>query len=137
MADENRFLEWEQLFGASYGTPLDAVEKAMAEGKDIILSVDVKGARSVKKKFPEAISIFIMPPSQSELEKRLRTRNTEGASEMNIRMKESAREMKAQDEYDYLIVNKDIKEAISEFSGIIEHERMIRGKKPAVKAGNK
>ncbi len=127
-AGAGEFLEWEENFGKCYGTPRSQVEEAVEKGEDIILSIDVKGARAVKKIIPESISVFVMPPSVKELEERLRKRNTDRESQVEVRLKEAKRELEAADEYDYLIVNKDLAEAVAELRTIIEKERSNRKK---------
>lgn len=122
------FLEWEETFNNFYGTPRDQFTEAVEKGEDIILSIDVKGARSVKKAFPESISVFIMPPSEEELASRLRKRKTDKESQVSLRLKESAREIEAADEYDYLIINDDLERSVEELKSIIETERKSRKK---------
>lgn len=123
---KDKLLEWEENFGHYYGTSQEQVEAALSKGEDVILSIDVKGARRVKKKFPGSVGVFIMPPSVEELTTRLEHRHTEKKDEMSTRLAESKREMAAQDEYDYLIVNKDLEEATEELKAIIEKEREKR-----------
>ena len=127
--DKGDFLEWEEVFGNLYGSSEEQLEAAIGANEDIILSIDVKGARQVRKKHPESVSIFIMPPSADELAARLKKRNTDMESAMSVRLKESEREMAAADEYDYLIVNKDLDKAVEELRSIIETERKNREKK--------
>jgi guanylate kinase len=122
----DEFLEWEENFGNYYGTSEKQVREALTSGQDVILSIDVKGARRVKKKFPESISIFIMPPSVSALTERLKKRNTEKAEQMKLRLEESEKEIAAADEYDYLVVNEDIDQAAGELKEILEAERKNR-----------
>lgn len=126
--DRGEFLEWEENFGFFYGTPRRQVEEAVEEGEDIILSIDVKGARRVKRAIPESISVFVMPPSPEELEARLKKRNTDADDEMKVRLKESEKEMASADEYEYLIVNEDLDKAVDELKYIIETERANRDK---------
>jgi len=121
--EEGYFLEWEEIFGNYYGTPKDQFTSAQKQGIDIILSIDVKGAKKVKKIFPESISIFIMPPSVKELENRLRKRKTDTESQMETRLKEAMNEIKAQEEYEYLVINEDLEKAINEVKEIIKKER--------------
>jgi guanylate kinase len=125
-ADMGEFLEWEKNFGSYYGTARAQVDEAIAEGKDIILSIDVKGAKTVKKIRPESISVFIMPPSMDELVSRLRNRRTDREKQVSMRLEESSREMKAADEYDYLVVNDELEEAVNELIAIVESERKIK-----------
>ncbi|MFC1480014.1 guanylate kinase [Candidatus Omnitrophota bacterium] len=126
--EKEEFLEWEENFGNYYGTSKGQFRQAVETGADIILSIDVKGARAVKKNFPESISVFIMPPSAEELATRLKGRDTDQDQEISLRLKESQREIAAADEYDYLIVNKDLEEAVEELKAIIKTERKSRNK---------
>lgn len=124
--ENGEFLEWEETFGNFYGTPLEQFTGAMENGQDLILSIDVKGARQVKEKFPGAISVFIMPPSTEELESRLRKRNTDRKDQVDLRLKEARRELEAADEYDYLVVNDDLDGAVTELKSVLEAERQKR-----------
>jgi len=124
--EKNEFLEWEEKFGNYYGTALKDVNSAIDSGMDIVLSIDVSGARAVKAKLPESIGIFIMPPSARELEERLKKRNTERKEEVTERLDEARREIKAADEYDYMIVNDNVERAAAELKIIIEKERKNR-----------
>ncbi|MFH1798417.1 MAG: guanylate kinase [Candidatus Omnitrophota bacterium] len=123
------FLEWEENFGNYYGTPKDDFQDAVEEGDDLVLSIDVKGARKIKQIFPESVSIFIMPPSAEELAARLKKRNTDRKDEVSLRLKESQVEIEAADEYDYLIVNEDLEEAVGELEAVINEERKNRDSK--------
>ncbi len=126
--DMGEFIEWEKNFGSYYGTARAQVEEAIAGERDIILSIDVKGAKTVKKMHPESISVFIMPPSIDELASRLRNRKTDKEKQVSIRLEESRREMNAAGEYDYLVVNDELEEAVNELAAIVEAERKIRNK---------
>ena len=124
--EQGDFLEWEKNFDNFYGTSKKQIEEALASGTDIILSIDVKGARKVKEAFPGSISVFIMPPSVEELVSRLRNRNTDQENQVSIRLKESRKEIESSDEYDYMIINKDLAVAVEELSSIINMERKNR-----------
>jgi guanylate kinase len=117
------FLEWEENFGHYYGTEIEQVKGIVNRGYDVFLSIDVKGARNVKKLLPESVSVFIMPPSVEELKARLRNRNTEGLKELDLRISEAKKELAAADEYDYLIMNKELEAAVKELRDIIKNER--------------
>ena len=119
-------LEWEEVFGNYYGSSEEQLNEALEKGEDVVLSIDVKGARQVRKKFPESVSIFIMPPSIEELASRLKKRNTDEEGEVSVRLKEAKREMSAADEYDYLVVNEELDKAIEDVQAIIESERKSR-----------
>ncbi|MBU0683128.1 MAG: guanylate kinase [Candidatus Omnitrophota bacterium] len=120
------FLEYEENFGNYYGTPKMQFKEAESNGIDIILSIDVKGARKVKAVLPESVSIFILPPSEQVLEERLKKRNTDEEKDVLIRLRESKIEMKSANEYDYLIINDNLEEAVEKVSLIIETERKRR-----------
>ena len=126
--DRGEFLEWEENFGNYYGTTRRQVEEAIEEGEDIILSIDVKGARRVKRAFPESISVFVMPPSREELAARIKKRNTDAEEQVSIRLNESEKEIASANEYDYLIVNDDLDKAVDELAYIIDTERQNRSK---------
>ncbi len=128
MRDNGEFLEWEENFGNFYGTSREQVEKLLDSGRDVVMSIDVKGARKAKKEFPESISVFVMPPSMQELESRLRKRKTDAENQVAIRLRESKKEVAASDEYDFLVVNNRIEEAVDEVRQVIEKERDNRKK---------
>lgn len=121
-----QLLEYEQVFGFFYGTPKGFVEDNIARGKDVILSIDVKGAAVVKKIYPEACGIFIMPPSVDILKQRLKKRSTESRKDMVKRLKLARWEMDFAKRYDYVIVNDKLAHAISELESIIVQERLRR-----------
>ena len=127
--EKHEFIEWEKNFGYYYGTSIKQVQEITDRGQDIILSIDVKGARKVKKQFPDSISVFIMPPSKEELKERLEKRNTERRDQLDIRLKESEKEIASADEYDYMIINNTVEEAVAELKEIIQMERTRRKNK--------
>ena len=116
-------LEWEENFGYLYGTPKRPVLKKLEEGKDVLLSIDVKGATAIKKKFPESVLIFIKPPSVEELRRRLRARNTDDENEIAKRLKFAEGELNHMSEYDYVVANDELARAVREVVSIIEKER--------------
>jgi len=124
--DNGEFLEWEEVFGEYYGTSRVRFQEMIEEHVDTILSIDVKGARTVKEHFPESISVFIMPPSTEELKARLRKRNTDQKEQVSLRLQESCREIASADEYDYMVVNENLEEAVGELKIIIGEERKNR-----------
>ncbi|MDD3088652.1 MAG: guanylate kinase [Candidatus Omnitrophica bacterium] len=126
--DRGEFIEWEENFGNYYGTLRRQVEEAIEEGDDVILSIDVKGARRVKRAFPESVSVFVMPPSREELESRIKKRALDAEEQVKLRLKESEKEIAAADEYDYLIVNDSLDKAVEELVYIISQERQNRKK---------
>ncbi len=129
--EEGRFLEWAEYGNNLYGTPAAPVHDALAEGKDVLLEIELQGARQVMRRFPDAVTVFIKPPDLQELEDRLRNRNTETESDISLRMARAEREMEvfADDarrgggDFDYAIVNDDVEIATEELRSIIEDIR--------------
>jgi len=119
MIEAGDFLEWAQYTGNYYGTPRQGVEDKLQNGETVILEIEVVGARKVKKSFPEAVRIFILPPSLSELEQRLEKRGKDSPSAIAQRLDQAKTEIKAADEFDYSIVNDDLDRALEELEKII------------------
>jgi guanylate kinase len=117
--EEGRFAEWAEVHGNLYGTPRGFIEKSLSEGKDILLDIDVKGALQIKKQFPEALLVFIAPPSIAVLEKRLQHRGTDTPEEVRRRILTAADEMSAASDYDRVIVNENLEDALVELEGVV------------------
>lgn len=117
--DEDKFLEWAEFAGNCYGTKRKYINQCLLEGKDVILEIDTKGALQVKKQMPEAVLIFIAPPSIQALENRLRGRHTEDEATIQKRLNEVKEELKRAENFDYTIVNDDLEKAISELETIM------------------
>ncbi len=124
MIEKDEFLEWARVHGHLYGTPRKFVEDTVNKGKDVILDIDVQGALSVKKKAKDAVYIFIAPPSMEDLRKRLEKRKTEDKEAMERRLEDARWELQLIEEFDYLIINRDLKEAINDLKSIIRSERL-------------
>lgn len=124
MIQELAFLEYAQVFGNYYGTSETAVRKQLQEGLDIILEIDWQGAQQIKEKFSEAVTIFILPPSTSVLEQRLKNRGQDSQEVIEGRMKAAVAEMKHFSEFDYLIVNDDFNIAFDQLRSILLAERV-------------
>lgn len=124
MIAEDYLLEYNSYIGNYYGTPKAPVIKAINEGCDIIIEVDVNGAASIREKLPQAVSIFIMPPSLKELKNRLSGRGTEPEEIINQRMQSALSEIKRATEYDYIVINDDIATAVNDIHSIISSERL-------------
>jgi len=114
------FVEHANVFGNLYGTRASVVEAALAEGRDLILEIDWQGARQVRERLPEAVQIFILPPSRAELERRLRGRGSDSEQVIARRLAESALEMSHWRDFDYVIVNRDFESAAAELEAIFE-----------------
>ena len=121
--DNNEFLEWAQFSGNYYGTQKEYVQEKLDKGIDVILEIEVQGAKQVKEKMPEAISIFIMPPAIEALEERLRGRHTESEEAIQRRLNEANREIEAGKSFDFQVVNDNLEEALNNLQKIFESER--------------
>ena len=118
------FLEWAEVYGNYYGTPKSAVEQRLSEGKDVVLDIEIQGARNVKKMMPEAALVYLLPPSIEELKRRLVGRNTEDAETVAGRLHTARTELnEAPELYDYFIVNDLVENAAIKIKDIIEGER--------------
>ena len=126
MLGADQLLEWAPFVDHRSGTPRAFVERALAEGRDVILEIDVKGAEQVRAKVPEAVLIFLAPPSMAELESRLRGRGTEDDERIARRLETAAWEMTQQDRFDHVVVNDDMERAAGEVAAIIEISRSGR-----------
>jgi guanylate kinase len=120
LVSRDAFLEWAEIFGNRYGTLADDVEKARAAGRDVLLEIDVQGARTVRSRVPDSVSIFIEPPSEEELARRLRSRRTESGEALERRLEEARREMAEAQRFDHIVVNDAVDEAAARVVAIIE-----------------
>ena len=127
---ENNFFEHATVFGHQYGTSKGDVERRLVEGKDLALDIDWQGARSLKKVFPESISVFILPPSLHSLRERLIKRGDEQA-EIVARMNEARNEIRHFNNYDYLIFNNEFDQTLSQLEAILEVSELETGKQKA------
>lgn len=131
MIAAGEFLEYMDVFGMNYyGTPRSYVEQQLAEGNDIVLEIDVKGAMNVKRLCPEAVLVFIAPPSMETLKKRLVGRGTETAEAVERRTKEAFAEMRLMPEYDYAVVNDTLEDAVCSVETILKAERLRICRRP-------
>jgi guanylate kinase len=119
MVDDDEFLEHARVFDNCYGTARASVDALLASGKHVILEIDWQGARQVKAKMPETVSIFILPPSREELERRLRDRGTDNESTIARRMRDADREMSHYHDAEYLVINDAFEQALFDLDAII------------------
>jgi len=119
MVAEGELLEWAEYAGNYYGTPRRAVEEVLKAGKSVILEIEVVGAREIQKNFPDALRLFILPPSLEELERRLRGRGQDGAEAIEKRLKRAQEEIAAKDEFAQQIVNEKLETALEEIEAAI------------------
>lgn len=122
----DEFLEWAKVFDNYYGTSRLYLDRARAEGKDLVLDIDVQGARQLKERIPDAVSIFILAPSREILEQRLRTRSEDSESVIQRRLRGAAEEIRNYRQYDYVLVNQDLEQSVMRLKSIIEAERIRR-----------
>ena len=124
--DRGEFLEYAEVFGNYYGTSRKVLEEAENEGKDVVLDIDVQGARQLKGKIPEAVAIFILAPSRDILEQRLRARSEDSEEVIQRRLKDAAEEIRNYRQYDYVLVNHRVDESVETLAAIITAERVRR-----------
>ena len=124
----DEFLEFAEVFGNYYGTHASVLDRARQEGKDLILDIDVQGARQLKERIPEAVSIFILAPSRDILEQRLRMRSEDSAETIERRLREAADEIRNYSQYDFIIVNHQVEESVANLAAIVRSERVRRSR---------
>ncbi len=124
----DEFLEWADVFGNYYGTHRSVLDRVAAEGKDLVLDIDVQGARQLKSRLPDAVSVFILAPSRNVLEQRLRARSEDSDEVISRRLMGAVREIRDSDGYDYVIVNDDVERAADVLWSIVKAERARRSR---------
>ena len=120
------FLEWAEVFGNYYGTHLSELDRAGREGMDLVLDIDVQGARQLKEKIPAAVSIFILAPSREVLEQRLRARSQDSEPVIERRLREAAEEIRNYSQYDYVLVNRELESSVDTLVAIVKATRSRR-----------
>ena len=125
MIDKHQLLEWANVYGNYYGVPKDEIISALSKGVDAIVKVDVQGAATIKKILPQAVFIFLMPPSGEELEKRLRRRHSESSTDLALRLERAKGEIKSLPIFDYVITSRQNKvdEVVSQIDTIVAAEK--------------
>ncbi|HHT26202.1 MAG TPA: guanylate kinase [Firmicutes bacterium] len=123
LRDSGGLLEWAEYCGHYYGTPREFVEDSLAAGHIVITDIDIQGARQIRTAMPEAVAVFLMPPSLEELQKRIVARGTDSEAAIKERMKRAVDEMKYVVDYDYWILNTDLDQAVTDLLAIITAER--------------
>ena len=122
LKDSGELLEWAEVYGNHYGTPRGPVESALNEGRSILLEIDVQGARQVREKLPQAVLVFVLPPSLQAIERRLRARSTDSEDIIARRVGEAMVQISACGEFDYLVVNDNLDEAHKVFQSVLISE---------------
>ncbi|MCG9597775.1 guanylate kinase [Vibrio sp. Isolate25] len=131
LIEQGAFLEYAEVFGNYYGTSRPWIEENLDKGIDVFLDIDWQGARQIREQMPQAQSIFILPPSNGELERRLNARGQDSDAVIAKRMAEAKSEISHYSEYDYVIVNDDFDSALMDFKAIIRAERLKQDKQAA------
>jgi len=122
------FLEWAEVHGSLYGTPIDAFEEKLKKGFDVILAIDPQGAVSIRKLYPAGVFVFVVPPSWSVLAQRLEGRASDDQNSIQRRLSDARKELLSLQHYDYLVLNDDLDAAVADVAAIIraEHRRLVR-----------
>ncbi len=125
MIDKGQLLEWAEVYDNYYGVPRDEVSRALSQGVDVIVRVDVQGAATIRKILPQAVFIFLMPPSTGELERRLKQRHSESSASLALRLDKAKEELKSLPLFDYMIVSYQDKldDVISQIEAIVAAEK--------------
>ena len=126
MISRGEFLEYAQVFGNYYGTHRSVLDQACASGQDLVLDIDVQGARQLKERIPEAVTVFILAPSRQILEQRLRSRGEDREEVIERRLREAADEIRNYDQYDYVLINHSLPESEAVLRAIVHAERVRR-----------
>lgn len=129
MIQDGEFVEWAEVFGKFYGTAFRSVRAQLDGGVDVLLDIDVQGGLQIRQKFPEAVMIFLLPPSMDELRRRLHNRAEDPSEAIERRLSEARAEIRSSSGYDYLIVNDDFEQAAADLRAVIRSHR-IRHQRP-------
>ena len=131
MIRKDEFLEHADVFGSDlYGTARHFLDKAKSDGKDLLLDIDVQGAAQIKRKLPDAVSIFILPPNRAELERRLRERSQDAEPVIQKRLEAARREIENYEKYDYILVNDRLADSVEALQAVLLSERLQRAGRP-------
>jgi len=131
MRDSGQLLEWAEVHGNYYGTPREPVEKALSAGRDVLFDIDWQGTQQLYEKMPkDVVSVFVLPPSADELKMRLERRAEDSVSVISERLRNAAEEFRHWNEYDYILVNRDLDKSFTRLRSILTAERLKRVKMP-------
>jgi guanylate kinase len=133
MRESGQLLEWAEVHGNFYGTPREAVMKALAQGQDVLFDIDVQGTRQLASAMPDdVVSVFVLPPSIDEMRRRLKRRAEDDDATIIRRLRTAETELRHWEDYDYVIVNDDLDRSFSELRAILSAERLRRVRRPAI-----
>ena len=119
MIEQNLFLEWAQFAGNYYGTPLSSVNEKIKKGFTVLLEIEVEGAKQIKEKFPNSLSIFLLPPNKAELERRIRNRGTDKEDAINRRLSRADYEISLSNKFDFALINHNVDETVKRIIKLI------------------
>ena len=131
MVEANAFLEHARVFDNYYGTAQTSVDGPLQQGRDVILEIDWQGAEQIRRRYPEAVSVFILPPSKAALRERLKGRGQDADEIIERRMRDAVSEMSHYAEFDYLLINDDFEQALAELRSIVIAQRLTLGRQAA------
>lgn len=129
---QGRLAEWVEIYGHRYGLSRDWLGRQREAGKDVLMDLDTEGARTLRRAVPDAVTVFLLPPSAQELDRRLRGRGTEGPGQLRLRLRKARDEMARYPEYDYLVVNASVDQACADLQAIVRATRARRERMAAV-----
>ncbi|MBC8456595.1 MAG: guanylate kinase [Deltaproteobacteria bacterium] len=134
MIEDHEFVEWATVYDQLYGTSISSINKELSSGKDLLMDLDIQGAKEIKRRFPESLSIFILPPSMEILKERVEKRSTNDKIDLELRMKKAVEEIQRCPDYDFIIVNDNLNQAVREIEAIIIAQRALKKRRfPLVK----
>ena len=134
MIESHEFIEWAVVYDQLYGTSISSINQELSSGKDLLMDIDIQGSKEIKRKFPESLSIFILPPSIDILKERLQKRSMDDKMNTDLRLKNAVEEIQRCRDYDFIIVNDDLKQAIKEIEAIIVAQRANKNRRfPLIK----
>jgi len=129
MIEAHEFVEWAVVYDQLYGTSISSISRELSSGKDLLMDVDIQGSQEIKRQFPESLSIFILPPSLDILKKRLQKRSSNDKMNTRLRLKKAVEEIQRCRDYNFIIVNDDLKQAVKEIEAIIVAQRANKNRR--------
>jgi len=134
MIEAHEFVEWAVVYDHLYGTSISSINRELSLGKDLLMDVDIQGSQEIKRQFPDSLSIFILPPSLDVLKKRLQKRSPNNKTNIGLRLKKAGEEIQRCRDYDFIIINDDLKKAIKQIEAIIVAQRANKNRRfPLIK----
>lgn len=126
MIEAHEFIEWAVVYDQLYGTSISSIDRGLSSGNDVLMDLDIQGAEAIKRRFPESLSIFILPPSMEILKERLKGRSTDEKIDIDLRMRKAVEEIQRCRDYDFIVINDDLNQAAREIEAIITAQRAHR-----------